>query len=355
MKVNDMERISLSKLEEKTLQWFEIADTLRKGEPAGHEFRGNQYTGGKKTAGVKKAKKKVKTVPASLARLIDTVPSESNNYTTASTPKGVKGKTNYAKQKKKVKGSPKVAAKKKKLLNSGLVSGGTFTEKFDRYQAAKKAGFEKLFTPVTKAVKSMSKTRLNTLAKTTKNTLSADDNGIVDAYTGSGYQAINESLRGHPDSKGKTIYTSNSNVPLTVEAASARMDKAFANGSVALGKETVFFRGVGTTSTKLKNLKVGSTFTDKGFVSSTIQADTAYDFAKSFAEGNDHYVFRIICPKGTKVLPIGNARQHSEGEAILPKGLKFKVVHRETVDMPHSMHEPDITQPFHAIELEVIP
>jgi phage gp29-like protein len=75
--------------------------------------------------------------------------------------------------------------------------------------------------------------------------------------------------------------------------------------------------------------KEGSTFIDKGFVSTTFSSGSIKDVKKSLNQ-KDGKVISIKVPKGSKILPIqgkfGSREFHGENEGILNRGTKFKVI-----------------------------
>jgi hypothetical protein len=90
-----------------------------------------------------------------------------------------------------------------------------------------------------------------------------------------------------------------------------------------LGVDASLFRRVGATGEGAPKLKVGSTFTDKGYVSTTVKPATGGDFA-----------MRIKAPASTKGAYIESATyKRGEQEFLLPRNTSFRVtgVLRQTV------------------------
>jgi hypothetical protein len=96
------------------------------------------------------------------------------------------------------------------------------------------------------------------------------------------------------------------------------------------------FRGVRGTKieNQFGNLKPGDTFTDNGFVSTSLNPAAANEFAR-IKQANAGYILEIINPQGTKgVFPLATrveitpkfASPTSEQEWLLPKGTTFEVV-----------------------------
>lgn len=133
------------------------------------------------------------------------------------------------------------------------------------------------------------------------------------------------------------------------------LDSAIAKAT-PLDKQAVVYRA----GIFPRELKPGDTFTDKGFVSTSVAEDFS---ARNFTlapdrTGNSRLpLARIVLPPGLKVLSVPNQADHThnfeEGEVILPRGLTFRVTGRTRYQfhMAYS-HEP-IEVPV--IEMEVVP
>ena len=128
-------------------------------------------------------------------------------------------------------------------------------------------------------------------------------------YMGSGHDAINGILRGHGQFSVKER--------LRAEDAINAIDAKFATD--AERPPSFLFRGVDYQANQrtLKSMKVGATFTDKGFVSATRDIGTATNFTSM----------------GGAVIQIANnARSRTirgsqpEAEHIYPRGSKFRLV-----------------------------
>lgn len=101
-----------------------------------------------------------------------------------------------------------------------------------------------------------------------------------------------------------------------------------------LSEELVAYRGVKGNGLKFfENLKVGDTYQDKGYTSTTIDAGVAQQFGGS-QPYYDGLVFRMQLPAGTKgIFPSGYHEpaygwtpSMTEAEFLLPRGSKFRVV-----------------------------
>ena len=105
-------------------------------------------------------------------------------------------------------------------------------------------------------------------------------------------------------------------------------------------KEQTVYRGVsGELAIKLTNAAIGSSFVDKGYVSTSGVKEVADAFVTVGNQGSATAVLSISVPKGTKVLSVPkmlsnnpfvseSTRKSSvlELERILPRGTKFEVV-----------------------------
>jgi len=134
------------------------------------------------------------------------------------------------------------------------------------------------------------------------------------------YVGVNSSLRGtdtSPESK----------------ANADAMVSAFTRNAVALPDDTVLYRGM-RLLTKL-SLKVGETFTAKGFQSTSTERDIAEGFAsrQQYSEPRAEYgrplparmgvLLKMNVAKGTRVLPL----TEDEYELVLPPNTTFVVTH----------------------------
>jgi hypothetical protein len=119
----------------------------------------------------------------------------------------------------------------------------------------------------------------------------------LENYKGSGYLDYNTSLRGgSPPSRD-------------IKALDAVLDRG------TLGTDGLLYRGASTEV--LSTLKLGQTFSDKGFVSTSISKDAA----DTFSRGIPPMMMRIKAPATTKGAFVGGR----EAEFILPRGQSYKV------------------------------
>jgi hypothetical protein len=139
----------------------------------------------------------------------------------------------------------------------------------------------------------------------------------IKEYTGSMYRTVNPKLRdGKPVSKADM-----KDVKL--------MDQAFDGAKT---KEPIeVYRGLGETDRDLfANIKVGQSFMDHGFVSTSTDKDTAFNFAR----GDTPTVMRVQVPTGSKAISVDALSAfkksgyvtRSENEILLNRGGSYKVV-----------------------------
>lgn len=145
--------------------------------------------------------------------------------------------------------------------------------------------------------------------------------GAISFYESRGGYDMNEALRDPQISEDG--YKSNIDL----------LDKAIETAP-ALSEELIAYRGVKGNGLKFfENLKVGDTYEDKGYTSTTIDAGVAQQFGGS-QPYYDGLVFRMALPAGTKgIFPAGYHEpmygwtpSTTEAEFLLPRESKFRVV-----------------------------
>jgi hypothetical protein len=146
-----------------------------------------------------------------------------------------------------------------------------------------------------------------------KKTLEYHEQSSITAYTGSSYHQMNDALRN--DTVESSYYESN------IKSAQAGLLKG------SLKKPVTVYRGMYASGDNLKkiismmNVGVGQTFTDKAFVSTSIND------GKTF-HGN--VKLKIVLPEGTKGAYVKPISTHpDEYEYLLPHSTKFKVLSHE--------------------------
>jgi hypothetical protein len=140
-------------------------------------------------------------------------------------------------------------------------------------------------------------------------TLTAAELDAVDRYYTTAYAGLNRELR--------------QGLALTDPALAKNLDTALQKGSLV--RPTTMFRGAYLPD--MGGLKVGEVFEQKGYASTTVKRATADSFAQAGPGGLGRQVtFVVDLPKGQSgyLVPYG-----TEGELILPRGLKFKITHIE--------------------------
>jgi hypothetical protein len=138
--------------------------------------------------------------------------------------------------------------------------------------------------------------------------LSQSIKNAIKEYTGPAYAQINGVLR-----TGKKLGSNKQNVV-------NKLNEAFAQPEVKAKENFTVYRGI--TSSQLQHLAMGSTMTDKGFVSTSSSANEAKKFA-----GADGALMEIRVKKGQPAMSVKNTSAFpSEMEVLLPANTSFKVV-----------------------------
>jgi hypothetical protein len=204
------------------------------------------------------------------------------------------------------------------------------------------------------------------VATTTSQSFSKEEILTAADYIQDGYYLTNKWLRQQdslPPGDRKTLERTE---PKKIEL----LDSVFQKTEPSQNEQTVY-RGVsGELVTKLLDAPIGSTFVDKGYVSTSGMREIAEDFTTVGNTQAPKAVLQINIPAGNKVLQVpkffrkqevmltvteanlGNARAQLELERILPRGTTFEVTKKTRAgavvyDRP--------TSPFIYIELTVVP
>lgn len=138
--------------------------------------------------------------------------------------------------------------------------------------------------------------------------LSQPIKNAIKEYTGPAYAQINGTLR-----TGKKLGKANQDMV-------NKLNEAFAQPEVKAKENFTVYRGI--TSTQLQHLAMASTITDKGFVSTSSDANEAKRFADTAGALMEIRVKKgqpAISVKDTSIFP-------SEKEVLLPANTSFKVV-----------------------------
>lgn len=184
--------------------------------------------------------------------------------------------------------------------------------------------------------------------------LSSAEHMALNSYTESGYSEVNSALRGTGASGSDAIVATAPDggaVETTVSQITSEMDNVFGKAP-SLGEPVVTFRGGLVPA----SAKPGDEFTDAGFVSTSGVPFTAvYSFWRG-GGGPEKVVMEIKSPKGTKVVIPDRALRRPtderiEGEMILNRGTRFRVINRRTEKYPFGNELRDVP----IVEVEVIP
>lgn len=138
--------------------------------------------------------------------------------------------------------------------------------------------------------------------------LSQPIKNAIKEYTGPAYAQINGTLR-----TSKKLGKNSQEVV-------NRLNEAFAQPEAKANENFTVYRGI--TSTQLQHLAMGSTITDKGFVSTSSDANEAKKFA-----GTAGALMEIRVKKGQPAISVKDTSIYpSEKEVLLPANTSFKVV-----------------------------
>lgn len=141
----------------------------------------------------------------------------------------------------------------------------------------------------------------------------------LESYKGNGFRKLNEQLRQH---KGDTFALSPDPFGLLANIDKAMKTSRLADDVVVLrgfpGGRRIFGRGWSDTD------MTGLEWTDHGYSSSTVDMDTAEEFAEVEYQRDDAVILHVLVPKGTGAVQI-SGREY-ESELLLQRGLKFRVV-----------------------------
>lgn len=138
--------------------------------------------------------------------------------------------------------------------------------------------------------------------------LSQSIKNAIKEYTGPAYAQINGALR-----TGKKQGSNKQNVV-------NKLNEAFAQPEAKANENFTVYRGI--TSSQLQHLAMGSTITDKGFVSTSSDVNEAKKFA-----GTAGALMEIRVKKGQPAMSVKNTSAFpSEMEVMLPANTSFKVV-----------------------------
>lgn len=147
--------------------------------------------------------------------------------------------------------------------------------------------------------------------------ISKGNNKPVDFYSGKGYKAINGAER-------HGIDTIDVMSRPTIQRYSNELS-AIIDNAPPLKQGIKVERGTGAASDMFGPVgsRIGKTFTDKGFVSSTTDTDTI----GTFARGTDKAHITIHIPAGSKVMRVEpEPGDDYEKEILMQRGSQFKII-----------------------------
>jgi len=137
--------------------------------------------------------------------------------------------------------------------------------------------------------------------------LPASHRNTVRVYTGGQYTDINYAARQLTNGQIPSSATNFNRVK--------RLDKAFENPASRLKENTMLYRGMYLNTNDYNNLAVGSTFLEKGFVSTSVRSGFG---------GNIELVIRA--KKGARAIAVGpHSNYPTENEVMLPRATRYRI------------------------------
>lgn len=138
--------------------------------------------------------------------------------------------------------------------------------------------------------------------------LTGGEKDAVISYSGTSYRFVNRSLRGSGE------------VPAgfeeQIKQVSDGLDKAF--NRTSLSQDVITYRGLSAKRVnELRAAPDGMEFTDKGFVSTSLNKFNAESFSDVGSS------IPVFLPKGSKALPLDGLAQHQEYEVLVNRGSVF--------------------------------
>lgn len=139
--------------------------------------------------------------------------------------------------------------------------------------------------------------------------LSDDERDAIFEYSGKSFSGINQFLRGQKDKISKKDQKTIDNLNKALESSRVPENIVAYRGATPFGQ----FKD-------LSKVKPGSTFSDSGFGSTSLNPDGAFS-------GGKNVTFHVRIPKGAKGAYIASAADNpDEQEFLLPTKTKYKVV-----------------------------
>jgi hypothetical protein len=159
--------------------------------------------------------------------------------------------------------------------------------------------------------------------------ITEEEKSVLTDYIKKGYLFVNGFLR-----KRESMGAEDVKIQEEKQSGKIAMIDSMFEKAPALDSDTILYRGLsGVIADKLKDAPIGSTFVDKGFVSTTEMIEIAKDFT-SVGGSTKRAVLSITVPSGTKAMKVSRflkdePRAALELETILPRGLKFEITGRD--------------------------
>ena len=158
----------------------------------------------------------------------------------------------------------------------------------------------------------------------------------IESYTGGGYRSINKGLRGAPPPPIEEELGEDALAAVALDTVT--FDSTIA-GVPPTTKPITTFRGTSARALGVGDLddeesirelgRSGASFTDEGFVSTSLAISTATNFGGGFS-GGGNVTMEVRIPSGSRAMSMGrhssqNLGGQSEFEVVLPPGTRFTI------------------------------
>jgi len=158
----------------------------------------------------------------------------------------------------------------------------------------------------------------------------------IESYTGGGYRSINKGLRGAPPPPIEEELGEDALAAVALDTVT--LDSTIA-GVPPTTKPITTFRGTsakalgidGNDEESIRELgRSGASFTDQGFVSTSLAVSTATSFGGGVSTGGN-VTMEVRIPSGSRAMSMGrhssvNLGGETEFEVVLPPGTRFNIV-----------------------------
>jgi hypothetical protein len=148
--------------------------------------------------------------------------------------------------------------------------------------------------------------------------LTKEERSALDGYSGAYFREINETLRGNT-----SVWTDLT--PAQLKAETRQIDAAINKGT--LTAETTLYRGTSFDALGGGIPAIGTTLSDKGFLSTSRSSSIAEAFVNM---GSNKVMLKITAPRGTKGADVSHHVGGHEQEILLGRNTKLRVTGTST-------------------------